>query len=79
MPKFIWVGEVSNKTSIKMKLANGLFIFDATEANTQTMKPLICASYSSRYIYFDPVSNWFQEKELPLTPFSIFMNNLKGY
>jgi hypothetical protein len=45
LPKFIWVGEISNKERIKERKADGLILVDATEADTSELKPLIFANY----------------------------------
>jgi hypothetical protein len=79
MPKFIWVCEISTKDLIKKQLANGIILLDATEANTQNFKPLICASYMGSYISHNSVGGFFDRNSLILNPFSIFTNNLKGF
>ena len=53
MPKFIWVGEISNKALIKTGRADGIFLFDATQGNIQTTDALIIAAYLGQFIYFD--------------------------
>ena len=77
MPKFIWVGEISTKELIKNKQANGLIVIDATEANTQFLKPLIIGVYLNNLISIDSKTNLLKEKTIPLRTFSIFTNNLK--
>jgi hypothetical protein len=77
MPKFIWIGEISTKELIKNKLANGLVIIDATQANNQSVKVVISAAYEGVYIFYDAVSKWIKKSLLPLGTFSIFTNNLK--
>lgn len=77
MPKFIWIGEISTKELIKNKLANGLVIIDATQANDQSVKVVISAAYEGVYIFYDAVSKWIKKSLLPLGTFSIFTNNLK--
>lgn len=79
MPKFIWVCEISTKDLIKNQLASGIILLDATEANTQNFKPLICASYMGSYISHNSVSGFFDRNNLILSPFSIFTGNLKGF
>ena len=44
MPKFIWITEISDKTLMKSKKANGIIILDATEPNTNDNKPLLIAT-----------------------------------
>ncbi len=77
MPKFIWVGEISTKELIKNKQANGLIVIDATEANTQFLKPLILGAYLNNLISIDSTTNLLNEKSIPLQTFSIFTHNLK--
>lgn len=78
MPKFIWVAEISTKDLIKSKLANGLIILDATEANKYNYKPLILAAYQNNYIYVDIKDSRLISNIFPLKNFSIFENNLKN-
>lgn len=77
MPKFIWVGEISTRELIKNKQANGLIVIDATEANTQFLRPLILGAYLNSLISIDSKTNLLKEKTIPLQTFSIFTNNLK--
>lgn len=77
MPKFIWVAELSTKELIKNAKANGLIIFDATEANTYDFKPLIIAAYQSKVINFEEHNGKIEIKNIPLNEFSIFENNLR--
>lgn len=77
LPKFVWVGEISNKELIKNKQANGLILLDATEADTSELKPLIFANYLSELFSIDPDEYFFSKKDIPLPTFSIFTNNLK--
>jgi hypothetical protein len=78
MPKFIWIGEISTKELIKNKLANGLVIIDATEANTLYLKPLIMATYLNHLISIDSSTHLLTKKIISLSNFSIFTNNLKN-
>jgi hypothetical protein len=79
MPKFIWVAELSNKTLIKNKQADGLVILDATEANINYGKPLIVAIYQGNYITFAPDCLKLENFKLPLGKFDIYKNNLKSF
>jgi hypothetical protein len=79
MPKFIWVGEISTKTLIKQKKANGLIIIDATEPNLMNFKPLIVSGYIDIFYYPDSKSRELIKNQLPLGEFFIFKNNLKGF
>jgi hypothetical protein len=76
LPKFIWLGEISTKTLIKEKKANGIVIFDATEADTSELKPLIFANYLNVLFSIDPGETILKKKDLSLPTFSIFTNNL---
>jgi len=77
LPKFVWIGEISNKQLIKSREANGLIVLDATEADTSELKPLIFANYLNVLFSIDPGKTNFSKKVLPLPTFSIFTNNLK--
>jgi hypothetical protein len=77
MPKFIWVGEISDKKLIRDLLANGLVLLDATEANTSFLKPLLISAYLNRLITIDSTTHLVTDKKLYLQNFSIFTNNLK--
>jgi hypothetical protein len=79
MPKFVWVAELSSKDLIKRKLANGLIIIDATEANTLSFKPLILAAYQDNIAYFDANNSNLENNVFPLRNFCIFENNLKNF
>ncbi len=79
LPKFIWIAETSNKALIKAKMADGIFIFDATQGNTQTTNALIAASYNNEFVFFDENTKNFVRNILPLHSFSIFTNNLNGF
>ena len=76
LPKFVWVGEISNKELIKERQANGLILLDATEADTSELKPLIFANYLSVLFSIDPDEYFFSKKDISLPTFSIFTNNL---
>jgi hypothetical protein len=78
MPKFIWVAELSTKELIKSKLANGIIILDATEANKYTYKPLILAAYQDKYVSIDANDSLLTSIIFPLKNFNIFENNLKA-
>lgn len=79
MPKFIWVGEISNKLEIAKQHAHGLFILDATEPNLENYNALIIGSYIDRLCYPDPQSKNLIVNSLPLGTFKIYTNNLKGF
>ena len=79
MPKFIWVGEFSNKTLMKQEKANGLIILGATEPDLANFKALIFAGYGDRYFYPEWDTKELVEILLPLNEFSIYSNNLKHY
>lgn len=79
MPKFIWVTEISTKELIKQKLANGLIVLDATEANIMYNKPLIVAAYEGNYITFAADSNEIKKISIPLGNYNSYHNNLKSF
>ena len=78
MPKFIWVGEISNQSLIKEKKANGLIILDATEPNRE-YNPLILAAIEGNLIEFENSTGDYQEKKLPFQPFPVYEQNLKFF
>lgn len=77
MPKFLWIGEISNKELIKQKEATGLILIDATEANTSYLKPLILGVFLNRLVSIDSDTKILNEKIISLQKFRIFTNNLK--
>lgn len=79
MPKFIWIGEFSNKELMKQEKANGLVILGATEPDLANFKALVFAGYSDRYYFPDTDTKELVEILLPLNEFSIYSNNLKRY
>lgn len=79
MPKFIWVGEFSDKTLMKQEKANGLVILGATEPDLANFKALVFAGYGDRYYYPDTDTKELVEILLPLNEFSIYTNNLKHF
>ncbi len=79
MSKFLWIGEISTKTLIKQRKANGLVIIDATEANPLSLKALVIAAYKGDYIAYSATDKCLSKNSLPLGDFNIFTNNLKGF
>lgn len=79
MPKFIWVGEISNKSDIIASKAHGLFILDATEPNLENYQALIVGGYIDKFCYPDHTTKKLQMNALPLGSFKIYTNNLKGF
>jgi hypothetical protein len=79
MPKFIWVGELSDKTLIKQKCAQGVIILGATEPDASNYKALIFAGFKGQQFYADPDSKELKQISLPLGTFSVYSNNLKGF
>lgn len=79
MPKFIWVGEYSNKSLMKQEKANGLIILGATEPDLANYKALVFAGYGDRCYYPDADTKELVEILLPLNEFSIYSSNLKHY
>lgn len=77
MPKFVWVAELSNKAKIKIKMAVGLLILDATEANLSFNYPLILAYYKDKLITPNFENNTLEQKIVSSSSFSIYENNLK--
>lgn len=79
MPKFIWVGEISTKELYQQRLANGLILLDATEANNRFLKPLILQAHQGRLRIFDEEIGFFKDYQINLESFIIYTNNLKYY
>lgn len=79
MPKFVWIIELSTKSLVKNKKANGLIILDATEASTTYFDPLVAYIHNGELISFDPSTNDIVRNPLTLNEFSIFENNLKKF
>ena len=79
MSKFIWIAELSTKELVMKEKATGLIILDATEANTNNLKPLIFSSYQSETFIEDPKSHSIKNIELNLGVFSIYLNNLNAF
>lgn len=77
MPKFIWVAELSRKDLMKLELANGLVLLDATEPNIFHLKPLIIGAFNDLVIKFEESTRRLEQNVLPLHPFKIYNNNLK--
>ncbi|HEY4149712.1 MAG TPA: hypothetical protein VGM41_12320, partial [Chitinophagaceae bacterium] len=79
MPKFIWVYELSTKSLVKQKKANGLLILDATEANIYFNKPLVIAAFQGKVINFADGLGVLENSEWMLPEFTIFDRNLKPF
>jgi hypothetical protein len=79
MPKFIWVGEISNKSLIKQKLAKGLIILAATEPDVSNYKALLFAGYNDQVFYASPDTKELKQIPLSLGTFTLYYNNLKCF
>lgn len=79
MPKFIWVAEISTKDLIKQKMANGMVVLDATEANIYFNKPLILAAFQGKLVIFDESREKLESDLLPLQAFTVFEHNLNAF
>ncbi|PWV46595.1 hypothetical protein [Chitinophaga sp. S165] len=79
MPKFIWVGEISSRTLIKRKKANGLIIIDATEPKLTNFNALIVSGYNDCFYYRDEGSKELVKNSLSLGEFNIYTNNLRSF
>ncbi len=75
MPKFIWIAEISDKSLIKNKLANGIIVLDATEANTNNFRPLILANYQNHWLRVTE-GGILLKTPFPLSPFEIYNHNI---
>lgn len=79
MPKFIWVAELSDENMIRRKLARGLILLDATEANLQNNKPLLLSAYEKVFATWDERSRVLTKIMIDLKSFKIYTNNLQGF
>lgn len=79
MPKFIWVGELSNKTLIKKQQAAGLVILGATEKDQSNYKALVFAGHGDRHYYQDSDNKELKKISVTLGVFTIYSNNLKSF
>lgn len=79
MPKFIWVGEISNKQHILNNQALGLLILNATEPNINKHDILIFGGYKDTISQFDSKLNLLTTRTSFLGVFNIYTNNLKGF
>lgn len=80
LPKFVWVCELSTLDLIDQKLANGLVVIDATEADIQDMNPIIFAAYNNKILRPGHKDIWnYKESPLSLQPFFMYNYNLKLY
>ncbi|MCB9234016.1 MAG: hypothetical protein H6581_20335 [Bacteroidia bacterium] len=79
MPKFIWVGEISNRGLIKSNKANGVVILDATEANILDNKPLILGAFQDKIVTFEFPGRTLTTMEIPFPAFEIYSNYSGDY
>lgn len=79
MPKFIWIAELSDEILIKKKLARGLIILDATEANLQNNKPLLLSAFEKEFQTWDERSGVLTKILIDLKSFKIYTKNLQGF
>ncbi len=78
MPKFIWIVEIGSKEEIVNEIRSGLLILDATEPNIADNKPIIVGAYQNNVVFFEGENEVLTKISLPLTPFKIFLENLKN-
>lgn len=79
MPKFIWVGEISDKSDIKQKMAHGLIILDATEPNFESYNSMIFGGYKNEFLKPDHQNEALTMNLSYLLKFNIYQNNLNGF
>ncbi|MBN7814217.1 hypothetical protein [Algoriphagus pacificus] len=79
MPKFIWIAELSDEKLIKKRLARGLIILDATEANLQNNKPLLLSAFEKEFQTWDERSGVLTKILIDLKSFKIYTKNLQGF
>jgi len=79
MPKFIWVGLLTNPELLRKKKANGLIVLDATGAKIYhssilMVSPVGVTTYNSQ----EETGNKYVVYDTKINSFNIFANNLKG-
>lgn len=79
MPKFVWIGEVSNKSLFKQKLGKGVIILAATEPDVSNYKALLFAGYENQVFYANTDNKELIKIPLSLGTFSLYCNNLKYF
>ncbi len=79
MPKFIWVAEISTKTLVKQRQAQGLLLLDATEPNSQGFNALILMAHQDLFLYPDNDTKELMQINLTLSTFNMYLNNLNGF
>jgi hypothetical protein len=79
MPKFIWVGLLTNPELLRKKKANGLVVLDATGAKTYDSSILMVSpSGVTAYDSQEETGNKYVVYDTKINSFNIFANNLKG-
>jgi hypothetical protein len=76
LPKFIWVGELTNAVAYLQNQATGVVLLDATEADTQNFKPVIIAAFGEKIINFAAQNDDDQVYTESIHPFLMYQNNL---
>jgi hypothetical protein len=77
MAKFIWVAELSTLELFPQKLAFGLILLDATEANENSLDALLLMLFSNNLVILTN-NKELKSYPVPFGTFSIYLNNLKG-
>lgn len=75
MPKFIWCAEIYTRQGFSKKIAKGLIIMDATEANDAWVDSLIFAGYPDRCLA--KFNKSFVDLPYKFVRYSKFNNNLR--
>lgn len=76
LPKFIWVGELTDVQLLANDQANGVILLDATEADTNDLKPLILVAQGDRIINLATPVKTEQLVNIPIPPFTRYQSNL---
>lgn len=76
MPKFIWCVDISTKEEYKKGLLSARFIFDSTCCNKELL-PMILFHNSKKITYYDNIVNTWNELDLLIEPYDLYINNLK--
>ena len=77
LPKFIWVVELSTRTGLKQRYAEGLMIFDSTEPNFKNFSSLAIMYYKNHVAYKDEQQVLQLDNNVPEVRFECFRNNLR--
>lgn len=76
MPRFVWCVDVSSEEEYKKGLCSCRIIFDST-AGTYDIDPFILSHDGDTVVFYDPNSEQWNEANCKISPYSLYINNLK--